>query len=125
MKYFYKILLWIIIAILLGCSQQNSGQEFVQNYINEKQKEIGIQCPDLYQNARMYLNTKVDSFINSCRRGEDCVSIYRESMYADISEFNKKLMVCWLCKSNADRVGIDMEGYYEEIRHLFDGPYLK
>lgn len=108
------------VLVLFSCSQADSDKAFVKNYINEQQNKIGVQCNDLYENAIQFLNKEVSKLIQSCKNGEDGISLYRNSLYQDINEFEEKLGVCWLCKTNADRVGIKMEGYYEELRHLFD-----
>ncbi len=109
-----------IILILFSCSQEDPSKKFVKNYISEQENKIGIQCNDLYDNALQLLNIEISKFIQSCKTGEDGIKIFHDKLYKDINKLEKKLYTCWLCKSNADRVKLKMDGYYKELWYLFD-----
>ncbi|MCP3899973.1 MAG: hypothetical protein GY707_09705 [Desulfobacteraceae bacterium] len=67
-------------VVVTACNSNDSKLTVGQKFIKGKQKEIGISCDDLYDNALNFVNLKISKLIETGRAGEDWVALFYKDL---------------------------------------------
>lgn len=127
-----KLGYWLAAGIMLGVGftvglhyatrllyPPQSDQDFAAAYKTEREKEMGITCAEVESNAQEFVRKSVKPIVNAGRSGGDWVAMSSPELLEQLKILDDQTMKCFLIESNADRVGLDMEGDFKSLNRLF------